>query len=338
MDLRIGQLNVARAKAMSGELEVVAGNHKLDIVLVQEPYCTSRGSVPRPQNGRIVAHTGGEGPRTAAILVRNVSCDVLALGEYMQNYCAVAQITVRGQLPIYVVSAYLRPSGDAEDELTHLDRILGALRVTGRPVLVGADVNAAHDLWFSWSRGPKQVARGWQVVDLAATAGLSFLNKGGEPATFIGYNGKRANVDVTMCSMGLENSLKFWKVHPHATMSDHSLITMAFTGLGGSRESGLPKMTKRYLFSKADWVGFDRHLSASLDDWSPSIEDGVDLEEAVVELTNRLTKVCDTCIPTPTSRRRLVSWWSPGLDKLRRELRRKARASERGLQPGARED
>lgn len=63
MDLRIGQLNLARARAMSGELEVVAEDHKLDVVLVQEPYCTSRGSVLRPQHGRIVAHAGGGGRR-----------------------------------------------------------------------------------------------------------------------------------------------------------------------------------------------------------------------------------------------------------------------------------
>lgn len=323
---------------MSGELEAVAEDHALDAVLVQVPYCTQTGSVPQPPNGRVVAHSGGNGPRTAAILVRRKDCDVLSLEELMQPYCAVAQLTVRGHDPIYLVSVYLRPRGDLEEELAHLDRIFGVLRGTGQPILVGADVNASHPLWHATGTGRRQISRGWQVVDLVAAAGMTILNKEGEPDTYIGYCGTRANLDVTMCSMGLEDSLKFWKVHPHATMSDHSLITMAFTGLGGTRESGPLMMTKRYLLAKADWDGFDRHLADSLDGWSPGIEDEADLEAAVGGLTTRLTEACDAWIPNPSSRRRLVRWWSPALDRLRRALRRKGRAADHGQRPGAREE
>ncbi|KAG8284718.1 hypothetical protein J6590_097088 [Homalodisca vitripennis] len=137
MDFRIGQANLGRGRSTLGELELAAAERGLQAVMVQEPYVTTRGTVPRSPKGRCVYNGRADERPTALVLVRDDSGDVLAIEVSMRPYCAVAQLTFQNGNSIYLVSVYLRREVDITDELNHLPHVAQAIRASETELVIG---------------------------------------------------------------------------------------------------------------------------------------------------------------------------------------------------------
>ena len=153
--IRILQLIMMRSKDVSGEVLELIGKKGLDVLLLQEPYIqkqagSSTYSVKGLGVAMRIAAVRSEYP-WAAVAACNPSIHITFISQLSNAHCACAEIRAAG-FSFYVVSHYFQWSHEIKEHLSHLEKVLFALK--GKRVLIGADTNANSSLW-----GPKGTKR-----------------------------------------------------------------------------------------------------------------------------------------------------------------------------------
>lgn len=309
--LQVGQLNLQGSAAATKELLVIARSLGLDIVLVQEQYAATAGILQC-----------GEHP-AAGIVVVNPRLAVTVLDELSSSHCLVAHI-VHGNDSFHLVSAYFQYSHDVAIHVSGMERVLNKLGDSR--VLVGVDSNAHSPMWHSeWrqrtDRGHDAVRRRTLVEGIILERDLIVHNVAGQPHTFHGPNGK-SNVDITLSTRGL--SVRDWRVHAGASLSDHQLITFsvltpASTPSAARAADDLPV---RFRDRGVDWDLFCSTLSARMDQLHSNMS-AADYCKRYSEILLRTATEClGKCSRTKSEK---YEWWSPSLDALRLQVGRARR-------------
>jgi len=119
-----------------------------------------------------------------------------------------------------------------------------------------------------------------------------------------------SNIDVTLSTDDLADSVVNWKVIIDVTDSDHRLITFDVSA-DREEENRDPRDELRFDVTKADWDSFRHQITVSL---AKDYREG-SIEETALSLVNSLVKAAKSSIPLKgkSRRKKLPSWWSPEL-------------------------
>lgn len=316
--LRIVQLNMGRAAAVSDQLLAYCQNTGVDMAMVQEPY-TNRGKLTgfeahpiRCYLSKGTRRRGGPAhiDHGAAILVFNPDLVVVArnAGE-VENFVSVdLDCGVDGIVTF--TSGYFKYRVPTVVHVETLDRVQSQ---ASQATLIALDANAFSTRWHSRINDRRgQILSAW--VDEKR---LRVINKRSAHTTFNGPRG-RTNIDVTMCSECIFGKTHEWKVIPGATSSDHQLIS--FTMELQLRE--FVHRPRRFVLHRDKSVNFAHEFNARL---LQRQEDNEDLDT----LSQALRDITAAAEMHATRRRRnkkvFPPWWSLELTEARKAVRVAAR-------------
>lgn len=186
------------------------------------------------------------------------------------------------------------------------------------PFIIAADVNAHSSSWHCHNTDHKG-----EAVDMWLTQNdLHILNVRTDVFTF---NGPRhaSNIDITVCSSSLHDSLGAWTVNTEVTTSDHAAITFELWNTNIPHFDFRPY---RYNEKAADWDRFDRALEAALLKYAFALSH-VDIDLRADALTKAIQQAAAESIPTSRPRQIIKPpWWTNELSSLRKALKRSVRS------------
>ncbi|XP_073999540.1 uncharacterized protein [Rhodnius prolixus] len=219
-ELQIGQVNAGRARLAMDELRREAELRGLDVLLIQEPY-VRKGRVEGFGRGdNVLVDDRSERP-LAAIVVLNAE---LVTFKYC-DLCDDCSVVVWVEPNLLVVSGYFKYSDPTAEHIGRLERIKRRVVERWGQVIVGADVNAKSELWFSGRTDEK----GLSVEEFIGANDLYVLNRMSNLTTF--ENGRFAtNIDVSLGGGGICRCVRDWRILDVVIGSDHRLITYGVIG------------------------------------------------------------------------------------------------------------
>ncbi|KAG7196382.1 hypothetical protein KM043_018806 [Ampulex compressa] len=322
----VGQLNARGSITAMGEIRQIIYECGIDIMLIQEPYCSGNLVQGLGIHARIV--TSGEqfsnihvpGRPKAAIVVFNPDTRVISIDHLCNTHFACAEISSSSD-SFVIVSGYLQFSDQIDPYLHHLDKIMNALK--GHSVILCLDANAKSPLWHCSAWDP----RGEALEDFISQHQLFILNSPSDAHTFDNLRGK-TNIDVTLTNNRVFRRTSKWEIRPHATISDHNLITFE-VGIGPQRVDG--KTTRRFNTARADWQEFAIQLRKLLaENWAALLKDSeTDVHLHAEQIETLITAAADTSIPRKTRFNKSAPWWNQELAVLRKEVQTSKRRSQR---------
>lgn len=323
--IRLGQLNARGSRAVTDEIRQLTHEQKLDILLLQEPYCfknniqglglDTKTVVDKKRFSKI---TTAERVK-AAIVILNKNINVLKLEQYSNTHCICVEASTSTD-SLYIISAYFQHCDSIKPYLDHLDKVIRALK--GNRIVLGIDANANSTLWYSKDTDQ----RGEALEEFIAQHGLYIVNELSETHTFDNIHGQ-ANIDVTLASNPVINKVKNWRVLPNQTLSDHNLIRYDI-----ETTIGTIHCTKgsRFNIKRADWEKFaDAITNARSTNHTEQAERHVGAQEFSTKIETIITNASNGSIPKKTRFTKSAPWWNQSLTALRSEARRARRIFQR---------
>lgn len=323
--MRIVQLNMDRARVVSDELRSGTTGERWKVALVQEPYCHG-GQLVGLGPIRVFA-VSGDGAPMAAALVADDRLNVVLLSHLSSRHVVVVSVERDGGRPLYLVSAYCQYADDIAPYLDRLGHILRELR--GEAVVVGMDANARSRLWHSHECDPhgpegrhrRPWERGEQLEDLVYEWDLTVLNRPNQPATFHGAAGGASNIDVTLATAQVVESVAGWEVASDSTSSQHS--TIVFSVHNRSGQYGHLATKGRFDCGRANWGRYQEVVIEGLRASNfTALTSRSEIERAVRTIEGVLVRAASESMPVVGRRPLKALWWSPRLERKRREVLR----------------
>ena len=159
------QLKGGKGSKTNAEIRNHIDLEGLDVLLLQEPYTIRKKTTSFGQATRVL--TGNKRRETpwAAIMVFNSKLTIMRVDQLSDEHVATVLIE-KGELSIYLVSAYLKFSHEIQPYLKRIEEILRTLK--SKKVIIGMDANAKSPLWHAGSLN----ARGKLMEDFIAQGNL----------------------------------------------------------------------------------------------------------------------------------------------------------------------
>ncbi|KAL5233988.1 hypothetical protein ACI65C_001398 [Semiaphis heraclei] len=298
--IKVIQINAARSKYVTHQIENLLVKNNIDVCLIQEPATDNRGVYLLDRYPyKVIAN--GHNPK-AAIVVANPAIGVLALSQLGTSHFAAGVLTV-GTFRLTLISAYFQFSEPTRSYADALESILD--RVNGG-VLICADVNARSAVWHDCISDD----RGDIVVDMISRKNLEVINRVGFPPTF--RNRGSACLDVTLAS----NSVRAvdWSAVHDLTSSDHAVISFEILASDARPKEGTPK-SARYDWSRTNWIEFRKTLKSEANSRAGELE-CPDADTCAKALSEVLTQACETHMRRPVAgKHRTPPWWNRDLER-----------------------
>ncbi|GBM03706.1 hypothetical protein AVEN_134932-1 [Araneus ventricosus] len=175
--LKILQINLARAKAATNQLQETASTIKPDVILVQEQYINNNGIPEIPQTWKTFSSSNQKG----AILIPSPKLNPALLATKVNMVALKIQTS---SFPITIISAYSSP---AQDVHTTFQAIISSL--PEEKIIIGADHNGHNNLWGYRSNDN----RGKDILDFILA---NNLNRKGKQDTKSLRKRKRSTRDI----------------------------------------------------------------------------------------------------------------------------------------------
>ena len=320
MYFSIGQLNVRRSVPVWTNLERVAEEQGLDVVLIQDPppvHCMENNGW-----GNFTMICPGDRSPLAVIMIKN-TLSFSPCGFESARVCGVT-VQFRGE-PLVLVSAYIRHS-TAEGADALADAVRRA-RAISPFIYAGLDSNGHSSLW-----GPADTRLdhvGEVVEGVLCEGGLWVVNSQDSVPTYHSDVGHVSWIDVSVASAPVIPLIVDWAVRDSVeVLSDHRLIVGQLLHRPMRRECRVVRDWER-----VDWQVFNHELMQELDPHWAS-EDWVnpgDLDSAVREITASINRTIGRVVPTKRLCRFSRRWWKPELTQLRHQV---ANARRRWMRTG----
>ncbi|CAL7932991.1 unnamed protein product [Xylocopa violacea] len=309
--ITVGQLNGQNSKAVLDEIRCLLKDKHIDILAIQEPY-SFNDKIPSLGNFKVLSDTKrfssitSQNTIKAAIVIANQNYTVLKLEQLSNTHFICAEITA-GRQKFYVISSYFQRSDNIEPYLQHLDAIITTLK--GQNITICLDANAKSEIWHSRLSDE----RGEKLEILIAQRNLFILNTPSDTYTFDSFQGQ-TNIDVTLTTSSLYNSVTNWEIHDGATTSDHNLITFQIKSCktGKSDLHTLP----RYNLKRANWKRFEQVLEQERAR-TQTTTNLTNSNKAAIEITQILQAACNAAIPKKKQFPKSVPWWNSHLTELK---------------------
>lgn len=332
MTLKIAQVNLGRCVEAAAEIRDWAVDEGIDVLLIQEPY-TLNDMVKGFGLGACVIQADSETPYAAVITLKR-ELDVVKVSDLTTGHTATAVIRCFG-VEIIVVSAYCRGGWAMEDCLVTIRQ--AAVRYGDKHLVVGADANARAEEWFSGESD----RRGEELQDLLIETDLQVCNLPSRFKTFRGHQGEESNIDVTLATRSMHAKLASWVVSDQHVFPDHRTISVAFDleDQGEVGAEGKTEKTGRFKTRGVDWEEFRDKLGGKWVNKREVARGYCRLEDRVYRLEQVLTETCEeVCGRTRPATVRKNKWWTPALDKARREAKKCRERFRKEREPQMREE
>lgn len=314
-DLVLWQLNLNHDTKVTGEIREALGQHRVDLLLMQEPYIsTGRGIAGLGSLAKVAC---AEGMPKAAIMSAKEEVNMIVLRHLTTEHCVCAQVnTPSGSF--YAISSYFQFADSVEPHLNHLGSVLEALR--GERYIISIDANAKSPSWG----GSVTDHRGEAVEELIWQYDLRLLNDPAQLATY-SHGGNETYIDLTLASKNMYPHIKKWTVLDGVTSSDHRVIEIRISGKKRSNLGGMGQPSERrpgrFLFKKVNRSKFDGSLKASLDailSRAP-LESNRNIEDYARSFTKTIIEACEVSMPRKKWQYRCSPWWTAELTRLKKE-------------------
>jgi len=213
----------------------------------------------------------------------------------------------QGTESIYVASVYL----PGDESIVPSEKVKEVIEKKQRYIM-GLDANAHNEIWGSTDTND----RGECLLDFIIEKEVEICNRGNEP-TYVFANGIREEVlDITICSKGLGDLVKNWKVWKIDSFSDHRYISFRLTLKAECRQpSRNPKRTK--------WEDFKKEVKLCLTPHHRPISNVRELDTEVEGLTHALVTSYEKTCPLPKKpRKQNPPWWTKEIAESVRVVRR----------------
>ncbi|XP_023312307.1 uncharacterized protein LOC111692496 [Anoplophora glabripennis] len=223
----------------------------------------------------------------------------------------VTYVSEGTQRQLVVCSAYLPYDKKESPPTRELRDLVAWCEKEKKQLIVGCDANSHHTVWGSSDVND----RGESLLDFLFSYNLEILNVGNEP-TFVIKNRSEV-IDITVGSGPICNNIARWHVSNEPSMSDHrhihfEIITDYNPQVRTYRD---PKRT--------DWDSYRTELQARTREICTKLRNTYDLERAVEELQNAVTRSYEYSCPIKVrSDKHTVPWWSKELTQLRGQTRK----------------
>lgn len=149
---------------------------------------------------------------------------------------------------------------------------------------------------------------------MITSLGLVVLNKSGNEYTFQGARG-RSNVDVTLASPSIMNSIRDWKVIKGCTTSDHLIISFAISDQVDVLEIA---PIVRYVDNKICKPSFVEAVKNALN--TSGCDDSIN--GSAVQISQSLKTACEKLLPNLSAdKSNRPPWWNSEVTNSRRELK-----------------
>lgn len=158
---------------------------------------------------------------------------------------------------MYIINAYCQFSLPIALILGTIESILQKIRNT--KVLLTLDSNAKSHMWFSRETDE----RGKIVEEFLLHNNLYILNEPNNVPTYMTTK-EESNIDLTLTSGKLLNTIKGWTMRKDCTTSDHNLITYDYNLVPKDRRIFYKQ--DRYNIKKADWDKFKTLVDKKFND------------------------------------------------------------------------
>ena len=176
---------------------------------------------------------------------------------------------------------------------TFKDELENLVNQQGHSFILTGDFNSHNTLWGSH----KTDRRGTLITEITETHSLTILNE--KLSTHIATNGRRTNIDLTICTQNLV-SFTDWTVFDDLHGSDHFPILISFP-------STKHVQTHRTSFNikKANWSEFKRNLNFENIDTSS-------INSMENDFTQRIIHAANNSIPitNPFKAKRKLPYWN----------------------------
>lgn len=169
MELKIGQINAQRCRAVVADLNKVMVEKRINILCVQEPYVKGRVCGFDARCRRVIT-PGLECPWVAIVLPSECEGDfeLFPLSNLDTEHCMCVNIRSKTQ-NFYVINVYCQFNVPLEF-IEQIERCLAAIQSNN--VIICLDSNARSVLWYSGGTD----ARGELMEDIIAVNNLRVLN------------------------------------------------------------------------------------------------------------------------------------------------------------------
>ena len=224
--LHIHQQNCRHSAAAQSHFLTLNAKTAADVFLIQEPYFY-RGNLTAVPNGFLAFHAVQQSDARVAIVAHR-RLNPIARADHVHNrWLQVDLQEVQGT----VAAGYCPPKDDIMQQLSQFTRTaITPFSPTRRWKLLGADINAYHEVWGSqpnknseqrnslqWKRG--LVAQQWIVQH-----GGKLLNDS-SAITFCSDKLSTSAIDVTLWWTNASHLLPSWTIQTRKHLSDHYPIT-----------------------------------------------------------------------------------------------------------------
>lgn len=311
MALKIAQINAQRSAAASAELELLIKEKNIDILCMQEPY-SFKNKVRGFNSPHLRVIQPSSGFPWAAAVVSHAKVNILVLPDISEHFTFFKVYT--NACYFYFINVYCQYSLNISIFLDLMSSTLYKLR--GERVILTLDSNCKSVLWGSDDSDDK----GRLMEEFILENDLIILNEPDNPYTFISTNG-HSNIDLTLATPNLGNTIKNWKVCLDCTTSDHNLIIFDIIPSSKEVNTRIYKNIERpFNLNRADWTGFENSIKEK---FNSSVKNKLrELNpNRAVRLFNKLLSVCCSLnIPRKRFKENSMPWWNDELNKQRKKV------------------
>ncbi|XP_015123481.1 uncharacterized protein LOC107045661 [Diachasma alloeum] len=305
------QINLHHSKSASAILCRTLAKMQTAIALSQELWLVDGTIRGLGGCGKLLYVNPRENRIRACILIKGI--DATFLPRLSKENLAVAKVKAlireNRVLEFMIGSAYLSYDFIELPPTPEVQGLINRVRDGGLELLLGCDANSHHLGWGSSNTN----AWGEALHDFMMGNGLLLLNRGNEPA-FMDCR-RQELLDITMCTTGMADLVRDWRVSREASGSDHSQIRLSLTDKVDPIQRRNPRNT--------NWVGYKAELSLRIQDVTCRFENKERLEYAAEcfgeAIRCSFENNYNIRIQNGTKK---VSWWNDTLAHLRERLKK----------------
>jgi len=197
------QINLQHSRLETDNIRKIIED-STDILCIREPYTIQNKTVGLSKNHK--TFTSGEGRNSAAIVVTN-QIDTLLLNQLSDEDMVVLEVII-GNVKIILAG------------MLKIEAIL--LYAKGAGVLIAADSNSRSVSWHNTLTN----RRGRIPKEFLMSKQIHILNKESDYTNFWSHRGTR-NIDITVISNQLLNTVVEWEISEQESCSNHNIIRYA---------------------------------------------------------------------------------------------------------------
>ncbi|GBN93599.1 hypothetical protein AVEN_174390-1 [Araneus ventricosus] len=300
---KILQINLQKTISATDNLKTAIVEHKIDIIIAQEPYVYNGTIAGTPQSW---AKWSSKNKKAVILAPQNISPVILTPKEN-----AIAIKVNLNNKPCTIVSAYSSPLEEVEHTLQDIQEYINEIQ--GEDYIIGADLNGQHHNWGYSYTSP----RGRAIDHLIGSCRAMLLNTEDAPPSFFHPNGTVGRPDLSVSSASLASNIE-WKILQDETMSDHKYILMNIS---------LKRQTTTFQRFKTKYGGhrkFRHNLNNHSQEMITKLIECTTKEDLDIAFTEVHQELIDICKKSYKIKKQELlkppSWWTPTLEMEKKKL------------------